>query len=61
MIAAFVAIFAVLNTSEVEVNWILGTWNTPLIVVILVCLVIGLAVGYAIARIGRGRGGKGGR
>ncbi len=61
VVTAFVAIFAVLNTSEVEVNWILGTWNTPLIVVILACLLIGLAIGFGVARIGRGRRSKGDR
>jgi uncharacterized integral membrane protein len=54
VVTAFVAIFAVLNTNEVEVNWILGTWRTPLILVIVVCLVIGAAIGFALGRIGRG-------
>ena len=42
-----VAAFAVLNTGDVEVNWIFGTFRTPLIIVILVCLAVGLAVGIA--------------
>lgn len=54
VVTAFVAIFAVLNTNEVEVNWILGTWRTPLILVIVVCLLLGAAVGFAVARIARG-------
>lgn len=45
-----VAAFAVLNTGDVEVNWIFGTFETPLIIVILVCLGIGLVVGLASAR-----------
>lgn len=49
---ALVAVFAVLNTDEVEVNWVFGTLRTPLIVVILVCLAIGLAVGLAGGRRG---------
>ena len=44
-VGGLVAAFAVLNTGEVEVNWVFGTFSTPLIVVILVCLAIGLAVG----------------
>lgn len=39
------AAFAVLNTDEVEVNWVFGTFETPLIIVILVCLAVGLAIG----------------
>ena len=45
MAGGLIAAFAVLNTGEVEVNWIFGTFRTPLIVVILVCLAVGLAVG----------------
>jgi uncharacterized integral membrane protein len=39
------AAFAVLNTDEVEVNWVFGTLQTPLIVVILVCLAVGIMIG----------------
>lgn len=39
------AAFAVLNTDQVEVNWVFGTFETPLIVVILVCLAIGILIG----------------
>ncbi len=42
-----IAAFAVLNTGQVEVNWVFGTFETPLIVVILVCLAVGLVVGLA--------------
>lgn len=42
-----IAAFAVLNTGEVEVNWVFGTFSTPLIIVILVCLAVGLVVGIA--------------
>ena len=45
-----VAAFAVLNTGDVKVNWVFGTFETPLIIVILVCLGIGLAVGLASGR-----------
>ena len=49
-LAAFGAAFAALNLDEVEVNWILGTWETPLIVVIALSMVIGAALGYLVAR-----------
>jgi uncharacterized integral membrane protein len=40
----------VLNVDEVDVNWILGTWSTPLIVVIAVSMVIGAGLGFLVAR-----------
>lgn len=53
-LAVVLIIFALLNLNEVEVNWIFGTWSTPLIVV----LVLGLILGALIDRlvIGRLRG-----
>jgi uncharacterized integral membrane protein len=42
--------FAVLNLDEVDVNWLLGTWQTPLIVVIALSMVIGAGLGYLAAR-----------
>ena len=46
--------FAAANLDEVKVNWLLGTWRTPLIVVIALSIVIGAGLGLLIAR---GRGG----
>jgi uncharacterized integral membrane protein len=43
-------LFAVLNVDEVEVNWILGTWSTPLIIVIALSIVLGAGLGYLVAR-----------
>jgi uncharacterized integral membrane protein len=48
--------FAAANLDEVKVNWVLGTWRTPLIVVIALCIVIGAGLGLLIAR-GRRSGG----
>lgn len=45
--------FALLNTGDVEVNWIFGTFSTPLIVVIVVSLLIGALFGFAFGRRGR--------
>jgi uncharacterized integral membrane protein len=42
--------FALLNLNRVDVNWILGTWNTPLILVIAVSLLVGAVLGVAISR-----------
>jgi uncharacterized integral membrane protein len=52
---AVVVIFAVINTQKVDVDWVFGTVQTPLIVVIAVTLLIGLVVGYGSAKY-RGRG-----
>jgi uncharacterized integral membrane protein len=43
-------LFALLNTDEVDVNWLLGTWSTPLIVVIAVSMLIGTGLGLLVAR-----------
>lgn len=50
VLIVLVLILAVLNTDEVQVNWILGTWSTPLIVLILVCLAVGAGIGWMLAR-----------
>jgi uncharacterized integral membrane protein len=42
--------FAVANFDEVDVNWVLGTWSTPLIVVIALSMVIGAGLGYLVSR-----------
>jgi uncharacterized integral membrane protein len=43
-------LFAALNLDQVDVNWIVATWETPLIVVIVVSLVLGAGLGYFFAR-----------
>ena len=53
-IAAVVAgvlfvLFALLNLDKVEINWIVGTWETPLILVIVVSFILGAAVGAFVA------------
>ena len=42
--------FAVANFDEVDVNWLLGTWETPLIVVIAVSLLVGAGLGMLVSR-----------
>lgn len=49
-VSALAALFAVLNLEEVEVNWIVGTFDTPLIVVVAVSILLGAALGYLAAR-----------
>jgi uncharacterized integral membrane protein len=50
------ALFAVLNFDKVDVNWLLGTWSTPLIVVIAISFLLGAGVGLLV---GRRRGNEG--
>jgi uncharacterized integral membrane protein len=42
--------FAAVNLDEVKVNWILGTWKTPLIVVIALSAVVGSGLGLLVSR-----------
>jgi uncharacterized integral membrane protein len=42
--------FAVANLDEVKVNWLLGTWETPLIVVIALSMLVGAALGFLVSR-----------
>ena len=49
-LAAVGGVFAVANLDEVKVNWILGTWETPLIVVIALSMVVGAGLGYLVSR-----------
>jgi uncharacterized integral membrane protein len=53
-LAALGIAFAAINLDEVKVNWVLGTWRTPLIVVIALSIVIGAGLGLLIARGRRG-------
>jgi uncharacterized integral membrane protein len=55
VLAAVGAVFAVLNLDDVKVNWILGNWRTPLIVVIALSMLVGAALGFLVSR-SRGRG-----
>lgn len=54
LVGALIVLFAVLNTDDVEVNWIVATATTPLIVVIAVSWILGIVCGLLIAR-GRAR------
>jgi uncharacterized integral membrane protein len=49
-LAALAVAFAALNVTQVEVDWILTTSKTSLIVVIVVSLLVGAVLGFALAR-----------
>jgi uncharacterized integral membrane protein len=48
VLGVVLVLFAGLNTDEVSVDWILGSWETPLIVVILLGGVLGFAMGWLV-------------
>ena len=50
VLGGIVGLFALLNTDNVDVNWLLGNWSTPLIVVIALSFLVGAGVGAAVAR-----------
>lgn len=49
-LTVLLVIFALLNLGEVEVNWIFGTWSTPLTAVIAVGLIVGALIDRLILR-----------
>lgn len=53
-LGALAVLFAVLNLDDVEVNWVIGTWDTPLIVVIASSLLVGAAIGWVASHRRRG-------
>jgi uncharacterized integral membrane protein len=50
VLAGIGGVFAAVNLDEVEVNWVLGTWETPLIVVIALSMLIGAGMGFLVSR-----------
>ena len=58
ILGGIVTAFAVLNLHQVKVDWIFGTWSTPLIIVIAVAFLLGLATGTALHLEGRRRSRK---
>ena len=55
VLGALLVAFAALNLHSVEVNWLLGTWSTPLIVVIVVAMALGMAIDRILVRRSRKR------
>ena len=49
-VGAIAVLFAALNLDYVRVNWVVTTTDTPLIVVIAVCLGVGAGIGWILAR-----------
>lgn len=55
VIGAIAAVFAVINLDDVEVNWLVGSWQTPLILVILVSMLLGAGLDRLLVRRSRKR------
>ena len=53
VLAVLITLFAVLNVKEVEVKWIFGTSNAPLIIVIVVSLLVGILITYFATQLSR--------
>lgn len=49
-LAALIVAFGVLNLKEVSVDWVVGSGHAPLIIVIVVSLVVGVALGHFAER-----------
>jgi uncharacterized integral membrane protein len=49
VLGGLVALFAVVNLQTVTIHWILTTTDTPLIIVIVGCGLIGFAAGWLLA------------
>jgi uncharacterized integral membrane protein len=54
-LGGLITLFAVLNFDDVDVNWLFGTWSTPLIIVIVICFAAGMAVDRVLVRRSRKR------
>ena len=50
VLAVLIALFAVVNSQEVTIHWVVTTSQTPLIVVIAGCGFVGFVVAWTFAR-----------
>ena len=55
VLGAIAAVFAVINLDDVEVDWLVGSWQTPLIVVIALSMLIGAGLDRLLVRRARKR------
>ncbi|MFN8159652.1 MAG: LapA family protein [Solirubrobacterales bacterium] len=49
-LVVFAVLFAVLNLDSVRVHWVVGTWDTSLLIVILLFFGLGALAGWFFAR-----------
>jgi lipopolysaccharide assembly protein A len=55
VIGGIAAVFAVINLDDVQVDWLVGSWETPLIVVIVISMLLGAALDRLLVRRARKR------
>jgi uncharacterized integral membrane protein len=55
VLAVLITLFAVLNVKQVKVDWIFGSGNAPLIVVIVLSLLVGIVLTHFAERMARKR------
>ena len=55
MLGGLAVLFAVINLDDVEVNWLVGSWQTPLILVIVVSMLLGAGLDRLLVRRARKR------
>jgi len=55
ILGVLAVVFAVINLEEVEVDWLIGSWQTPLIVVIVVSMLLGAGIDRLLVRRARKR------
>jgi uncharacterized integral membrane protein len=55
ILGVLAAVFAIINLDEVKVDWLVGSWQTPLIVVIAVSMLLGAGLDRLLVRRARKR------
>jgi uncharacterized integral membrane protein len=50
ILSILITLFAVLNLNEVKVDWAVGSGHAPLIIVIVISVVVGVALGHFAER-----------
>jgi uncharacterized integral membrane protein len=55
VLGGIAAVFAIINLDDVEVNWLVGSWQTPLILVIVVSMLLGAGLDRLLVRRARKR------
>ena len=53
VLAILLTLFAVFNLNEVKVSYVFGSGRAPLIIVIVICVLFGILIGYFAERIPR--------
>ena len=48
LLAAILVLFALLNTHEVGVDFVFNTWSAPMILVIAISALFGVAIGFLV-------------